>query len=90
MVILIGTGSEVASCLDAYERLAAEGIATRVAAEKTPTSGWARYIGLDSAVLGMTSFGSSVLSAALQQKADLAADLVVTAAKDQVLRVRGA
>ncbi len=66
-VILIGTGSEVALCVDVYEALEREGIpapvvsmpSTRVSVEEGSVIGWDRYAGSSGAKIGMHTFGSS-------------------------------
>jgi len=87
-VLLLGTGSEVALLIAAYERLASDGvrarvvsmpswnlferqaleyrnevlpprIKARVAVEAASVFGWERYVGLDGAMIGMETFGTS-------------------------------
>jgi transketolase len=112
-VILIGTGSEVSLCVDAYEQLKKEGIrarvvsmpswelfeqqskeyreqvlpssiTARVAVEQGVTFGWAQYVGMTGAVIGMKSFGASAPFQQLQKKFGFTVENVVAAAKAQL------
>jgi transketolase len=112
-VILMGTGSEVALCVEAYERLKAEGVKARVvsmpswdlfeaqdqayrdsvlppqlkarvAVEEASPFGWARYIGLDGAMLGMPTFGASAPAKVVQEFFGFTAQHVMDAAKAQI------
>ncbi len=113
-VILIGTGSEVGLCVDAYEKLTAEGIKARVVSmpswelfehqpteyrelvlpgkvqarvsvEQASTFGWDRYAHRR---IGMHTFGASAPLKELQKKFGFTPDAVVSAAKDEIARVR--
>ena len=112
-VILIGTGSEVYLCVEAYEQLKKEGVqarvvsmpswelferqsqayreqvlppavTARVAVEQGSTLGWARYVGLNGAVIGMKSFGASAPFQQLQKKFGFTVENIVAAAKAQL------
>ena len=112
-VILIGTGSEVSLCIDAYEQLKKDGIRARVvsmpswelfeqqtkeyreqvlpssikarvAVEQGVTFGWAQYVGMTGAVIGMKSFGASAPFQQLQKKFGFTVENVVAAAKAQL------
>jgi transketolase len=112
-VILIGTGSEVSLCIDAYEQLKKDGvqarvvsmpswelferqtkeyreqvlpssIKARVAVEQGVTFGWAQYVGMTGAVIGMKSFGASAPFQQLQKKFGFTVENVVAAAKAQL------
>ena len=115
-VLLIGTGSEVALCLEAGERLGGEGIKARVVSmpswelfedycrdhpeyreqvlpasvpwrvsvEQASTLGWARYVGIGGATIGMETFGASAPLAQLQEKFGFTVEKVVAEAKRQI------
>jgi transketolase len=112
-VILIGTGSEVSLCIDAYEQLKKDGvqarvvsmpswelferqtkeyreqvlpssIKARVAVEQGVTFGWAQYVGMTGAVIGMKSFGASAPFQQLQKKFGFTVENVVAAGKAQL------
>jgi transketolase len=112
-VILIGTGSEVSLCIDAYEQLKKDGIrarvvsmpswelfeqqskeyreqvlpssiTARVAVEQGVTLGWAQYVGMTGAVIGMKSFGASAPFQHLQKKFGFTVENVMAAAKAQL------
>jgi transketolase len=112
-VILIGTGSEVSLCVEAYEQLKKDGIRARVvsmpscelfdrqsqdyreqvlpasikarvAVEQGVSFGWAQYVGISGAVIGMKSFGASAPFPQLQKKFGFTVDKVVAAAKAQI------
>jgi transketolase len=114
-VLLIGSGSEVSLCLEARQRLAAEGVrarvvsmpcwtlfarqdaayrdvvlpptvAARVAVEQASTFGWEKWVGIDGAVVGMTTFGASAPLKALQKHFGFTVEAVVDAAKQQIAR----
>ncbi|HRI49473.1 MAG TPA: transketolase [Pseudomonadota bacterium] len=56
----------------------------RVAVEKASTFGWARYVGLDGAIVGMETFGASAPLAELQKKFGFTVENVVKKAKAQI------
>jgi transketolase len=113
-VILIGTGSEVGLCVDAYEKLTAEGVKARVVSmpswelfehqpgdyreqvlpekvrarvsvEQASVFGWDHYAGRR---IGMHTFGASAPLKELQKKFGFTPDAVVSAAKEEIARVR--
>lgn len=53
----------------------------KIAVEAASTYGWERYVGLDGAVIGMTSFGASAPAGELYEHFGITADAVVEAAK---------
>lgn len=114
-LILIGTGSELSLCVDAYEKLTAEGIRarvvsmpcweifeqqdggyrqsvfppdvkSRVSVEAGSIFGWERYVGLDGAIIGMTTFGGSAPAKDLFKKFGFTTDHVIQAARDVLAR----
>ncbi len=114
-VILIGTGSEVSLCVDAYERLKKDGIkarvvsmpswelfesqdeayrtsvlppgvTARVSVEMAGTFGWAKYVGMTGATIGMKTFGASAPLKDLTRHFKFTADSVYDAAKDQLAK----
>jgi transketolase len=116
-LILIGTGSELSLCVEAYEKLTAEGVRARVVSMPSPdifeqqdqayrnsvlppdvrarvsveagsTFGWERYVGLDGAIIGMTTFGASAPAKDLFKKYGFTTDHVIQAAKDVLARNR--
>jgi transketolase len=116
-VLLLATGSEVALCLEAYERLKAEkikarvvsmpswelfddqpqeyrdrvlppAVTARVSVEQASTFGWAKYVGATGQTIGMRSFGASAPLKDLVKKFGFTPEHVVSAAKEQLQRVR--
>jgi len=114
-VILLGTGSEVSLCVEAYEQLQKDGIrarvvsmpswelfekqtkdyreqvlpssvTARVAVEQATAFGWAQYVGMTGAVIGMKSFGASAPFQHLQKKFGFTVENVIAAAKAQLAR----
>jgi transketolase len=114
-VILIGTGSEVSLCVEAFEQLKKDGvrarvvsmpswelferqsddyreqvlplaITARVAVEQGVALGWAQYVGIYGAVIGMKSFGASAPFQHLQKKFGFTVENIVAAAKAQLAR----
>src|SRR5262249_54061360 len=115
-VLLLATGSEVSLCVEAYEKLKAEGVkarvvsmpsweifeytcrkdpsyrekvlpagvTARVAVEQASTFGWARYVGLTGAVVGMETFGASAPLKELQKKFGFTPERIVATAKEQI------
>jgi transketolase len=59
-------------------------IAARVAVEQASTFGWAAYVGLHGATIGMHTFGASAPLKALQTKFGFTPENVVAAAKAQI------
>ena len=58
----------------------------RVAVEQASTFGWARYTGMDGAILGMKTFGASAPLKVLQKEFGFTTNHVVEAAKAQLAR----
>ena len=114
-VILLGTGSEVTLCVEAYERLQKDGIQARVvsmpswelfekqskdyreqvlpsailarvAVEQASAFGWAQYVGMTGAVIGMKSFGTSAPFQHLQKRFGFTVENIVAAARAQLAR----
>jgi transketolase len=59
-------------------------VKARVSVEAAATFGWERYVGLEGAILGMTTFGASAPIKDLMKKFGFTTEHVVQAAK-QVL-----
>jgi transketolase len=59
-------------------------VRARVAVEQASTFGWARYTGLDGAILGMKTFGASAPLKVLQKEFGFTTGNVVAAAKTQL------
>ena len=114
-LILIGTGSELSLCVEAYEKLTAEGIRARVVSmpsweifeqqdaayrqsvflpdvrsrvsiEAGSIFGWERYVGLDGAIIGMTTFGASAPAKDLFNKYGFTTDHIIQAAREVLAR----
>jgi len=62
------------------------GTAPRVAVEAAATFGWERYVGLDGAVVGMTSFGASAPAGDLYKHFGITAEAVVETVTARVKR----
>ena len=65
------------------------GVAARVAVEEASTLGWAQYVGLDGAIIGMHTFGVSAPLQAVQRYFKFTPEHVVAAAKEQLARTQG-
>jgi transketolase len=65
-------------------------VTARVAVEAASGFGWTSYAGTGGAVLAMQTFGASAPLEQLLHKYGFTAKHVVTAAKEQLARVRGA
>ena len=114
-LILIGTGSELSLCVEAYEKLSVEGVRprvvsmpcweifeqqdeayrrsvfppdvrARVSVEAGSVFGWERYVGLDGAIIGMTTFGASAPAKDLFKKFGITTDHVIQAAREVLAR----
>ncbi|MCU0486591.1 MAG: transketolase [Anaerolineales bacterium] len=59
-------------------------VLARVAIEQASTFGWAQYVGLKGAVVGMKTFGASAPLKALLHKFGFTVDAVIAAAKEQL------
>ena len=62
-------------------------VKARVAVEQASTWGWAHYVGLDGAILGMKTFGASAPLKVLQKEFGFTKESVVAAAKEQLAKV---
>jgi transketolase len=114
-IILIGTGSELSLCVEAYEKLTGEGmrarvvsmpsweifeqqdeayrqnvfppdVRSRVSVEAGSIFGWERYVGLDGAIIGMTTFGASAPAKDLFKKYGFTTDHIIQAAREVLAR----
>jgi len=63
-------------------------VMARVAVEQGSTLGWARYVGLKGAVVGMETFGASAPLKALQNKFGFTPERVLAVAKEQLARAK--
>lgn len=63
-------------------------VTARVAVEQGSTLGWARYVGLKGAVVGMETFGASAPLKALQNKFGFTPERVLAVAKEQLARAK--
>ncbi len=63
-------------------------VKARVALEQASTWGWAHYVGLDGAILGMRTFGASAPLKALQKEFGFTRENVIAAAKEQLGRAK--
>jgi transketolase len=59
-------------------------VIARVAIEQASTFGWERYVGLNGAIVGMSTFGASAPLKELQTKFGFTPDKIVEAAKAQI------
>jgi len=67
-----------------HEQVLPSSITARVAVEQGVTFGWAQYVGLAGAVIGMKSFGASAPFQHLQKKFGFTVENIVAAAKAQI------
>lgn len=65
-------------------------VVARVAVEQASTFGWAQYVGLGGAVVGMKTFGASAPLKALLHKFGFTVESVIAAARDQVAKAQEA
>ncbi|HZT80367.1 MAG TPA: transketolase, partial [Gemmataceae bacterium] len=63
-------------------------VTARVAVEQDATFGWARYVGLTGATIGMHTFGASAPLKEVQKKFGFTPDAVLAAARDQLEKSR--
>ncbi len=63
-------------------------VTARVAVEQAATFGWARYVGLTGATIGMHTFGASAPLKEVQKKFGFTPDAVLAAARDQLEKSR--
>jgi transketolase len=77
---------ELFECQDvAYrEAVLPPSVTARVSVEQASTLGWARYVGLTGATIGIETFGASAPIEALRVKFGFTVDRVVAAARAQV------
>jgi transketolase len=83
-------------CLELFEQQSQEykdavlppAVHARVAVEQASTFGWARYVGLDGATIGMNTFGASAPLKELQKKFGFTPEHVAGVAK-KLLRIPG-
>jgi len=62
-------------------------ITARVSLEAGSVFGWERYVGLQGAIIGMTTFGGSAPAKDLFKKFEITTDYVIQAAKDVLAKV---
>ena len=63
-------------------------VTSRVAVEQASTFGWAHYVGMTGAVIGMTTFGASAPLKVLQKEFGFTKERVMEAAMQQAKRAR--
>ncbi|MEO8602438.1 MAG: transketolase [bacterium] len=63
-------------------------VTARVAVEQASTLGWAHYVGIDGAIIGMRTFGASAPLKDVQKKFGFEPENVVAAAKAQLARAK--
>jgi transketolase len=63
-------------------------VKARVSVEAASVFGWERYVGLDGAILGMTTFGGSAPAKDLMKKFRFTTDHVVQAAREILARAK--
>jgi transketolase len=63
-------------------------ITARVSVEAASVFGWERYVGLQGAIIGMTTFGGSAPAKDLYKKFGITTDHVIQAAKDVLARAK--
>jgi len=63
-------------------------VTARVAVEQGSVFGWAQYVGLRGAVVGMRTFGASAPFKDLQKRFGFTCEKIVAAAKEQLTKVR--
>ncbi|MHB2750547.1 transketolase-like TK C-terminal-containing protein, partial [Klebsiella pneumoniae] len=80
-LIFIATGSEVELAVAAWDKLTAEGVKARVAVEAGIADYWFKYVGLNGAIVGMTTFGESAPAEQLFEEYGFTVDNVVAKAK---------
>jgi transketolase len=68
------------------EQVLPSAVRARVSVEQAATFGWARYVGIDGASIGMHTFGASAPLKELQKKFGFTPDAVVAAAREQLRR----
>ena len=63
-------------------------VAARVSVEAASVFGWERYVGLQGAIIGMTTFGGSAPAKDLYRKFGITTDHVIQAARDVLARAK--
>jgi len=63
-------------------------VTARVSVEAASVFGWERYVGLQGAIIGMTTFGGSAPAKDLYKKFGITTDHVIQAAKDVLARAK--
>ncbi|PYV64446.1 MAG: transketolase, partial [Acidobacteria bacterium] len=63
-------------------------VAARVSVEAASVFGWERYVGLQGAIIGMTTFGGSAPAKDLYKKFGITTDHVIQAARDVLARAK--
>ena len=63
-------------------------VRARVAVELASAHGWGRYVGLDGAIIGMSTFGASAPLKEVQKKFGFSAERVTEAARDVVKKLK--
>jgi transketolase len=63
-------------------------VTARVSVEAASVFGWERYVGLQGAIIGMTTFGGSAPAKDLYKKFGITTDHVIQAAKDALARAK--
>ena len=96
-LILMATGSEMGKvrvvsmpCCERFDAQDADyrnsvltpGVRARVAVEAAAADYWRKYVGLDGAVVGMTTFGASAPGKVLAEKFGFTAEHIVSVAED--------
>jgi transketolase len=71
-----------------HEAVLPPSVSARVAVEQGVTLGWAQYVGLSGAVVGMRGFGASAPFKDLQQRFGFTRENIVAAAKEQLAKAR--
>jgi transketolase len=69
---------------DYREQVLPSAVRARVSIEQAATFGWARYVGIDGATIGMHTFGASAPLKELEKKFGFTPDAVVAAAREQL------
>jgi transketolase len=70
------------------EQVLPRAVRARVSIEQAATFGWERYVGMDGAMIGMHTFGTSAPLKEVQKKFGFTPDAVIAAAKDQLKKAR--
>jgi transketolase len=74
---------------DAYKNsVLPPNVRARVSVEAASVFGWERYVGLDGAIIGMTTFGASAPAKDLFKKFGFTVDHVIQAAKQVLAKTK--